>query len=310
MPRPKDISARSLAFLCLSLALAACSPKRIGEEAVADSLAGSSDNYSSDDDPQLVGAAIPFGLKTMEALLADLPNHRGLLTAASAGFTGYGYAYVHVDAEENPNLEAGRAGRVRARKLFLRARDYGLRSLDVAHAGLAAALMKGNAEARKMALAATAKEDVPQLYWTGAPWALAIMDGKDQMALVGQLPAVTDVMERALLLDEAWEDGTLHDFFVSFDAARDAAQGGGPDRARQELDRGEALSHGTHLSPRVAYAEGVLIAAQDRKGFHRMLEEVLAYDVDQPAARKVRLVNLLAQRRARWLLSRQDELFF
>jgi predicted anti-sigma-YlaC factor YlaD len=306
---PKDISARCLAFLGLSLALVACSPKRIGEEAFADSLASSGDTYSSDDDLQLVGAATPFGLKTMEGLLADLPNHQGLLTAAAAGFTGYAYAYVHVEAEQNPNLEQARAGRVRARKLFIRARDYGLRSLDVAHPGLAAALVRGNTDARKAALAATVKEDVPALYWTGAAWALAISDGKDQMMLVGQLPAVTDAMERALALDESWEQGTLHDFFVSFDAARGEAPGGGPDRARQHLERGEELSHGTHLSPKVAYAEGVLIPSQDRKGFRRMLDEVLAYDVDQPEARKVRLANVLAQRRARWLLGRQDDLF-
>jgi predicted anti-sigma-YlaC factor YlaD len=309
MLQPKDISARFPAILGLSLALAACSPKRIGEEAVADALSGSSDTYSSDDDPALVGAAVPFGLKTMEALLVDLPNHKGLLTAASAGFTGYAYAYVQVDADETLNLEAGRQGHLRARKLFLRARDYGLRALDVAHPGLAAALMQGTPEARKAALAQTVAEDVPQLYWTGASWALAISDGKDQMALVGQLPSVTEAMERALVLDEAWDEGTLHEFFVAFDAARGEAQGGGPDKARAQLERALQLSHGTHLSPKVSYAEGVLIASQDRKGFHRILEEVLAYDVDQPAARKVRLANILAQRRARWLLGRQDDLF-
>jgi len=309
MAQPNDISARFLAILAMSLALAACSPKRIGEEAVADALSGSSGVYTSDNDPALVGAAIPFGLKTMEALLIDLPNHKGLLTAASSGFTGYAYAYVQIDADETLNIEAGRQGHLRARKLFLRARDYGLRALDVDHPGLAAALMQGTPEARKAALAQTVKEDVPQLYWTGASWALAISDGKDQMALVGQLPAVTDIMERALALDEAWDEGTLHEFFVSFDAARSVEQGGGPDKARQQLERSEQLSHGTRLSPKVAYAEGVLIATQDRKGFHRILEEVLAYDVDQPDARKVRLSNILAQRRARWLLARQDDLF-
>ena len=309
MLRPKDISTLFPAILGLSLAIAACSPKRIGEEAVADALSGSNGVYQSDDDPALVGAAVPFGLKTMDALLVDLPNHQGLLTAAAAGFTGYSYAFVQQEADMTLNLEASRQGQTRARRLYLRARDYGLRALDVAHPGLAATLMQGKAEARKAALAETVKEDVPALYWTGASWALAISEGKDQMALVGQLPAVTDMMERALVLDESWDEGTLHEFFVSFDAARGVAQGGGPDKARAELERAEQLSHGTHLGPKVAYAEGVLIATQDREGFHRMLEEVVAYDVDQPAARNDRLANVLAQRRARWLLGRLDDLF-
>ena len=52
----------------------------------------------------------------------------------------------------------------------------------------------------------------------------------------------------------------------------------------------------------LSYAEGVLVPKQDRAGFVKILSEVLAFDVDQPAARKDRLANVLAQRRARWLL--------
>ena len=38
--------------------------------------------YETDDDLVLVGDALPFGLKLTESLLAQSPNHRGLLLTA------------------------------------------------------------------------------------------------------------------------------------------------------------------------------------------------------------------------------------
>ena len=47
--------------------------------------------------------------------------------------------------------------------------------------------------------------------------------------------------------------------------------------------------------------------AQDRTRFIDLLERALAVDVD--ADPNERLLNLIAQERARWLLGRVDELF-
>ncbi len=286
--------------------LAACSPTRLAEKAMADALSGTGDTFSSDDYPALVGAATPFALKTMEALLEDLPKHEPLLRALAGGFTGYSYAFVQEEADEvqDKNPALSQAMHLRARKLFLRARGYGLRGLDAAHPGLADALLHGNGETRKASLAAAVASDVPTMYWTGAAWGLAISDGKDQMQLVGQLPAVGDLMERALAIDPAWDEGTRHEFFVSFDAARDR-----PTEAKAHLERAEELDGHHRLGVIVSYVEGVLVPKQDRVGFLKLLAEVAAFDVDQPAARKERLANVLAQRRAKWLLAHVDDLF-
>ena len=293
--------------LLATLALAAgCSPSHLAEEAAANAVSATGDTFSSDDDPELIEAAVPFALKTMESLLTDLPRHERLLRAAASGFTGYGYAFVQEDADELQGKDPARAAalRLRARKLFLRARGYGLRGLEAAHPGLAAALLEGNAARRSAALAGTVKADVPTLFWTGAPWALAIADGKDQLSLVGQLPAVADLMERASALDPDWNDGSLDEFFVSFDAAN-----GKTVEAKAHFARALALDHRERLGVLVAYAEAVQVPAQDRPGFEKTLKEVIAFDVDRPEARANRLANVLAQRRARWLLSRLEDLF-
>jgi len=273
----------------------------------SDAASGSGSTYASDDDPELVREAAPFGLKTMEGLLEKNPRHEGLLTSLASGFTQYAYAFVQLDADVNDldgRLEAARAGRDRARRLLLRARDYGLRGLEVRHQGLREKLMAGGDLGP--ALAQARKEDVPLLYWTASSWALAISDGKGDMALVAQLPVPVAMMERALALNESWGEGAIHEFFVSYDATRSAAEGGGADRARQHLERALALSDGKKLGPRVAYAEGVLVQAQDRTQFTRALEEVLHADAE--AVPRYRLANILAQRRALALLAHADEL--
>jgi predicted anti-sigma-YlaC factor YlaD len=140
-------------------------------------------------------------------------------------------------------------------------------------------------------------------------WSLLISDSLDDLALIGQLPAAAAVAERALALDPGWNEGAIYDYFISLDAARGVDLGGGPTRAKQDFERSEALSGGTRLGPILSYAEGVLLPAQDRKGFEAALAEVLRYDVEQPRARANRLANVLAQQRARWLKSRLDELF-
>jgi predicted anti-sigma-YlaC factor YlaD len=288
--------------------IAAAGCRTAGLGLVSDAVAQGGSTFATDDDPELVREAVPFGLKTMEGLLAENPRHVGLLTSLASGFTQYAYAFVQQDAELadlDGRLEAARAGRDRARKLDLRARDYGLRGLEVRHAGLRERLLSG----RELgpALSGLRKEDVPLLYWTASAWALAVVNGKGDMALVSQLPTVVAMMERALALDEAFGEGAIHEFFVSYDATRSADQGGGAERARAHLDRAMALSGGQKLGPKVAFAEGVLVQAQDRAEFTRLLQEVVQADAE--AVPRFRLANVLAQRRARALLKHVEELF-
>ena len=298
---------RTLVLVAALTPLAGC--RSVALKFAADSLAGSGDAYATDDDPELVRDAVPFGLKTMEGVLEEKPEHEGLLTALAAGFTSYGYAFAQQDADLadwDGKIDVARAGRARALKLYVRAREYGLRGLDVRQHLLGGRVRGGGADARA-ALAGARKGDVPLLYWTASAWALAIAADKGNMAAVAQLPVPVAMMERALALDEAWNDGAIHEFFVVLDATRTAAEGGGPERAKAHLDRALALSMNKKLAPRVSYAEGVLVQRQDREAFVRTLEEVLRADPGEVP--RYRLVNILAQRRAKALLAHVDDLF-
>jgi predicted anti-sigma-YlaC factor YlaD len=241
----------------------------------------------------------------MESVLESQPTHEGLLTSLASGFTQYGYAFVQQDADlaelSGHNAEA-KVKRERARKLLLRARDYALRGLEVRSPGISAKLksMKGLAAA----CAPLNKADVPLVYWAAASWALAISNGKEDMSLIAELPAPEALMNRALELDERWGDGSLHEFFVSFEAAK---PGGTMAGSKKHLDRSLELSKGLHLGALVSWAEGPLVDAQQRDEFVKVLTQVLERDVN--ASPDNRLANTIAQRRAKLLLAHADDLF-
>lgn len=283
-----------------------CAIKRFAVNQVGDALAGGGTVVASDDDPELVRDAAPFNLKLMESLLAESPRHKGLLLAATSDFTKYGYAFVQQDADEleSKDLAAATALRVRARKLYLRARDYGLRGLEVNHRGFTIAVAADPGKAVRTAT----RRDVPLLYWTAAAWGAAISVSKDKPEIVADLPKMEALIDRALELDEKFESGAIHAFLINYEMARPGAKADEVTaRAKQHFDRAMELSGGQLAGPLVAYAEAVCVQKQKRAEFESLLKQALAIDVNQRP--EWRLSNLVMQRRARWLLSRTDELF-
>lgn len=294
-------------LLALALMWTGCSVQHLAVRTFANALAGGTDVYASDDDPELVGAALPFGLKTMEGLLARDPQNPALLLAAASGFTQYAYAYVQQEADfvEGSDLARATELRARARRLYLRALGYGWRGLEVGAPGLRARL-QADPGAAEQALAGLGKDQVPLLYWTAAAWAAAIALAKDEAELSADLTVVEAMMRRALALDETYGQGAIHDFFLVYEGSR-LSVGGSAERAREHFARAMAIAHNQRAAPLVSLAETVAVAAQDRAEFERLLSQALAIDADAVPAQ--RLANLISQRRARWLLARADELF-
>jgi predicted anti-sigma-YlaC factor YlaD len=299
------LPSRRLASLAvLVLLLPGCSIRSIAVNKIGDALAESGSNFASDEDPELVGDAIPFGLKTMEGLLESAPRHRGLLLATTSGFVQYAYGWVQMkgDMIEARDLARATELRERARKLYLRAHNYGLRGLEVDFPGLRDALARDP----EAALARTKKEHVPLLYWTAMGWAGAMSLKVNDSEVSADQPIVEALARRALALDEGWGLGSIHEFFISWEAGRSSI-GGSFERAREHFEKAILFSKGRRAFPYLTYAESVCVAKQDKAQFNEMLEKALAIDVSRPDDQ--RLANLLAQKRARWQLGRLDELF-
>jgi predicted anti-sigma-YlaC factor YlaD len=301
--RPRFLHAALVALVVLATS-SGCSLKTMAVNTVADTLSQSGDTFSRDDDPQLVRDAVPFALKTYESLLESVPKHQGLLLATCSGFTQYAYAFVQTDADliEQTDYEASLQMKDRALKLYLRGRGYCLRLLEIRRPGAADTLQIDPANA----LAWASRDDVPLLYWTGASWGAAIAIGLDRPDLVADLPAVKSLMERALALQEDYNQGAIHAVLISIEALPEA-MGGSPARARRHFDRAVELSGGNDPGPYVTLAGSVALAAQNRDEFVKLLEQAVAIDPEKnPSAR---LPALIAQKRARHLLARVDDLF-
>jgi len=296
----------SLLLALLLPGLCGCSIKRVAVNKLGDALASGGNTFATDNDPELVKAAVPFSLKTIESLLHESPRHEGLLLSAASGFTQYAYAFVQEDADEleAKDLKAAEDLRVRARKLYLRARNYGLRGLEVKHAGFER-LLRTNASA---AVSAARKADVPLLYWTAVSWTAAISLAKDNPELIGEIPMAQALIDRTLELDESFDHGAIHSFLITYEMARQGASTSGAEaRSRQHFARAVELSASQQAGPFVALAEAVSVQKQNAVEFKQMLDRALAINPD--ARPEWRLLNLIMQRRAKWLLDRSDDLF-
>lgn len=297
---------RLVVLVCVAANLAGCGllqRKAVGM--VASTLASSGDVFTRDDDLELVGQAIPFGLKLYESLLDSAPTNKDLLIATCSNFTQYGVAYLETEAlvlgEANHHDEVAHLN-ARALKLYLRAKGYCMRAMEVRFPGITPKLLKDPAAALKDAK----KTDVPLLYWTAASWGSAIAQGIDKPDLVIDLPTVRAIADRAIALDDTWSKGALHEMFISLDSQPEAL-GGSVEKARAHFARAVDLQKGASPGPYVSLAIGVAAPAQDRAEFESLLKQALAVDPEKDPS--TRLVTMVQQRRAQALLEHIDTLF-
>ena len=271
---------------------------------VANTLAEAGTTFTSDEDLQLVGDAIPFALKLYESLLESVPKHAGLLLSTCSGFTQYAYAYVETDAEALPSVRQPeiQALRDRALKLYLRGRGYCFRAMNIRFGDGTSELLLQKPEA---VMAKAKRDDVPLLYWTAAPWGAAISLGLDRPELAIDLPTVRVLADRAIMLDEAWDNGTLHELFIALDSLPEVL-GGNPARAKEHFARAVELRNGLSPTPYVSLAS-LAVGTQDRAEFERLLKAALAIDPEKDPPN--RLVTLVTQKRARLMLDRVDDKF-
>ena len=312
-PRPKrgsakprrGVSAIPILVAVTMLASSGCSLRTMAVNAVVPVLADPA-VYLSEEDPELVRESLPFLLKTLESIILTTPEQNEALVSACSGFTLYGNAFLQVDADAAGwDGEYDREIELRDRtwKLYVRARDYCLRGLELKYGGIGDGLREDPAAA----LAIAGVDDVEVLFLLSAAWGLAISNALDQPELIGDLPAVRALLARALELDEDYGRGSIHGALITLESLP-AQLGGSPERARGHFERAVDLSDGLDAAPYVTFALGVSVPAENRAEFEELLNRALAIDPDEDTS--LRLLNVVNQKRARLLLDRVDDLFF
>lgn len=280
-----------------------CSIKGMALNAVGDALSGQGTVFTSDNDPDLVKDALPFSLKLYESVLSGAPEHKGLILSTASAFTMYAYAFIQMEADtvDKEDHEKAKFLRSRAEKLYLRGRDYALKGLELNHRGFNELLKKDY----KAAIALTNKEDVPLLYWCGSSWVAALTTNGD-LQLLQESNIGAAMVGRVLELDEAFDNGSAHDFFISWEGSRSEAMGGSEKRAREHFAKAIEINKGKKVSTYLSLAS-IAQGKQDVKEFKELVAKALAIDVDQNP--DSRLSNIIFQRKARSMLDNIDDLF-
>ncbi len=304
----KPIRAAAGLWLAALLGLSSCSIQKMAMNKVAGMLSGSSsaDVFSTDNDPEFVGDALPFAVKLYESLLASMPEHAGLRLRTGSLYVMYANAFVQTPADMTPRreLETKEFLLARAKNLYLRGRDILFAGLEKKNP-----LIRKQLKERKYkeAMAPFKKEDVSLLYWTAVGWVAAFGVNPFDMTLGQTLPQTAAMMERIAELEPGYGRGALHTFYVTYYGSLPEYLGGDAAKAREHFAKAQAIAGASDTSALMALATTVCVKEQNAAEFKKLLGQVLEFDPDKSPEN--RLVNILNQRKARWFLEHIDDFF-
>ncbi len=274
------------AVCCASLALLGGCAGLIGSKA-ADTLSAA---ILNEDDPALVESGIPAYLLLVDGLISSHPDNSATLSAGAQLFALYGSRFATGE---------------RAIVLTAKARRYGERALCVAYKP--SCNWKGISYDRLVEeLKGVKRKQIDELYSYAVGWLANLDATSEDWSAVADLPWVEAVLERALELDETYQNGAIHGYLGIIDALRPPAMGGKPDLARQHFERALELSGQRDLSIKVEYARRYARLVFDQELHDRLLNEVLAAPAEAPG---YTLFNVLAKQEAKKLLATSKDYF-
>ena len=285
-----------------------CSLNKMAANMVADSMAssGSSIVFSGDNDPELIGDALPFILKMNESLLNEVPENYKLFLTTGKGFIMYANAYVHTPALMLGDSDFNKQKKMltRAKLLYIRGRDYVLKGLELKHRGFNNLMLN---KKYKEATKDMKKDDVPYMFWAAAGWMGAYSTDALDIEMGSTISGALALMKGAITLDDSFDGGAIHDFYVSYYGGLPSAMGGSEKKARFHFEKSVRYSKGLKASPYVSLATTVSIKNQNLKEYTGLLNKALEIDVNKKS--RYRLANIISQRKARWFLEHKEDKF-
>jgi tetratricopeptide (TPR) repeat protein len=242
-------------------------------------------------DPETVRDGAPAYLLMIDGLIAGDPRSGDLLLAGARLYGSYSAAFTD---------DPARAARLAGKSL-----EYARRAvcLDVE------AVCEASGERLDRfgaSLEETGRQDVAPLYAYAVAWAGWIQVNSGDWNAVADLPKVTALFERCLVLDESYDYGGAHLYLGVIKTLRPAALGGEPEAARVHFERAIEISTGRNLMMKVLMAKHYARNVFDRELHDGLLQEVLEAPPEHPG---FTLVNTLAQSEAARLLAESDEFF-
>ncbi len=252
------------------------------------------ESFFSECDPEIARQALPSQCKLMEGLLKADPSNKDILKGLSSGYAGYALLFVEDESSD------------RASALYLRARDYGLRSLG--DLGERLKNGAGGEESVRKALLTADREILERLFWTAVAWSGWISLQGDNPTAISQIWILRLCLERIIEINPDFFHGTPYALLGSLLAFTPPLLGGDPSKARDDFDRAMEASGGRFLLIQYFYARYGAVRLQDRQLFLRLLESIGGSD--ESALKEMCLINMVFKEKASRLKAREDELFY
>jgi len=245
-------------------------------------------------DPDLARDALPAQLKIMEGLLQSDPSNIRILTTLCMGYAGYAMLFVEDSGPE------------RASRLYLRARDYGIRALG--SEGQALLTSARDRETLREGLAQLGARQVEPLLWTALAWNAWINLNLDNPSALADLPVAQACVERVLQMDPAYLHGVPQLLMGTILSAKPGVLGGDLKQAKAHFDQATAQTGGAFLLVPYYCARYYAVSAQDKELFLELLKQIGKTPHDR--LKDVCLINAVMKQKALGLLDRSEEFFF
>jgi hypothetical protein len=270
-------------------------------------------------DYDIAGYGIPGAIVQLETFHKVSPDNEKLSLNLAKAYVGYAQGWVENQYEiafANGEFDKADRLRQRARLLYLRARDLGLRTMRNRdkHHGVDLGkrvddVIKStdqNALPTYLADNYTDPTDVGPVFWTGLAWGAAIGMSMDQPDLIADLPLVKPFVERARELDDMYFNGGAYVALGTIEASYPPALGGNPEKGKDWFERGLAKTERKNHLLQVMYAKVYAVNTRNTELFFKLLNEV----IEAPdAGDRYRLANKVARMRAERYLARAKEMF-
>lgn len=296
--------------LLLSVSAPACDFSKLAADGTANLLDRAAPALDGFWDYDLAGVGTPGAIMQLEAMLSVSPDNEVLALNLAKAYVGYAVGWVESDYEvayAAGEMDKSDRLRQRARLLYLRAHNLGLRCMRNRDKGIDAAMKGGEDKlAKYLKEHYRDKEDVAPIFWAGSALGAAINMSLDQPDLLAEIPTAKAFVARARELDDGFFNGGVYIFLGSVESAFPPALGGDPEKGKALFEEGLTKTQRKNHMLHVNYARIYAVNTQNRELFVKLLTEVIeAPDLGN----SVRLSNKVARRRAERYLAQANELF-
>ena len=251
------------------------------------------DSIFEECDAALAKDALPADLKLMEGLLKSDPKNEQLLNALCMGFAGYANLFVE---DEDPE---------RASRLYVRARNYGLKALGLS--GVSSEKSNSKEVFLLSSLKTVDDDDIDALFWMTLSWNAWINLNLDKPLALAQLGQAGACLDTLLRIKPDYYYGAPYVLKGTIAAAMPGLLGGNAESAKAAFEKALQLGERKLFLTHYYYAKYYAVRVQDKALFTKLLREIEKGIPNQ--LKGACLINSVIQKKAKKLNDISEDLF-